>query len=96
MLKEVVDLKSNANEGASSKQSDFSIDHILNRAGNVNLRCDTIRPRINLSDECNEFKHNFTNECLPMFSWLNYTRYKPPKFSSKFFAAIQEIFKLKI
>lgn len=79
------------------KQSDFSIDHILNRAGNRNNKCDNLIMNKNLlyhnyntesnsSDESNSYPNNFT----PMFSWLQYTRYRPPKLPSKVFV-INEI-----
>ncbi|KAL5283774.1 hypothetical protein ACFFRR_006195 [Megaselia abdita] len=53
--------------------SDFSIDYILNRAG-VNS-CITIPDRIKHED--NSFEP--INYRMPMFDWLQYTRYKPPR-----------------
>lgn len=58
--------------------SDFSIDYILNRAG-MNS-CLTIPERIKRED--NSFEP--INYHMPMFDWLQYTRYKPPKLQSKF------------
>lgn len=73
------------------KQSDFSIDHILNRAGTQNnMKCDNLIVNKNLfhnyhnNAECttSDESNNFTN-CAPMLSWLQYTRYRPPKLPSK-------------
>lgn len=57
--------------------SDFSIDYILNRAG-VNS-CITMPERI--KTESNTFEP--INYHVPMFDWLQYTRYKPPRLQSK-------------
>lgn len=62
------------------KQSDFSIDHILNRAG----------AGISNSPEkyiqCPSFYNKNLNKFnSPSLDWLHYTRYHPPKLPSKFF-----------
>lgn len=62
----------------TSKSSNFSIDHILNKAG---------ENRYKVSDNSvleNHFSNKYTNDLLPMFSWLQYTRYRPPKLTRKY------------
>ena len=86
--------------------SDFSIDYILNRAGqqyigtnaslsilqrikmNGNLQHLNQEQRHHPYADCaprNDLEHKMdTNfETLPMFDWLQYTRYHPPKLPSK-------------
>lgn len=67
------------------KCSDFSIDHILNRAGSrqiehqlddkFEMRKLENRPMNDMSDFYIENSTNFT----PILNWLQYTRYHPPK-----------------
>lgn len=72
------------------KQSDFSIEHILTRAGEDN------NPKICYNEFTNNFFQKQTlcktiiekqlsdRQCVvPMFNWLQYTRYRPPKLPSK-------------
>lgn len=65
----------------SVKSSNFSIDHILNKAGENISNCCAIS-ETNVLEE--NFPNKFSRELLPMFSWLQYTRYRPPKLTSKF------------
>lgn len=71
------------------KVSDFSIDHILNKAGgnsvkqtnqNSILDCDINSSNSSLNYEV--FDKNYCNY-TPILNWLNYTRYRPPKLPSK-------------
>lgn len=62
------------------KSTNFSIDHILNKAGeNISNCCKT--------SEKNVLHERFSSKCpselFPMFSWLQYTRYRPPKLTRK-------------
>ncbi|XP_055373717.1 homeobox protein MSX-1 [Condylostylus longicornis] len=57
------------------KISDFSIDHILNRAGE-NF-CGTNNSNINTCT-------NLMLRTAPIFDWLQYTRYRPPKLPRPF------------
>lgn len=82
-----------------SISSDFSIDHILNRAGEKFTKCqksvyeqyETISSGSSSGDEsCGD---NFMRNCcqieserfieIPNFDWLNYTRYNMPRLSRK-------------
>lgn len=61
--------------------SDFSIDHILNRAGE---RC----KRVEDCEECpkidSQTMENFyKNQTPPQFDWLQNTRYRPPRLPRK-------------
>jgi hypothetical protein len=58
----------------SLRQSDFSIDHILNRAGEQNDRF--------LRNSDISFG-NLQQMDQPIFDWIYYTRYRPPKLPSK-------------
>ncbi|KAG4075712.1 hypothetical protein HA402_003537 [Bradysia odoriphaga] len=58
------------------KSSNFSIDHILNKAGENISNCCTIN-EANVLEE--NFANKYSSELMPMFSWLQYTRYRPPK-----------------
>jgi hypothetical protein len=58
----------------SLRQSDFSIDHILNRAGEQN---DRFLRNSDISFE------NLQQMDQPIFDWIYYTRYRPPKLPSK-------------
>lgn len=62
----------NQNE-ESPKQfhSDFSIDHILNRAGNSRISSEETKTSVNYP--------------LDPYSWLQCTRYCPPKIPSEFY-----------
>lgn len=65
----------------TSKSSNFTIDHILNKAGENRSN----RYKISDNNVLEEnFSNKYTNELLPMFSWLQYTRYRPPKLTRKF------------
>lgn len=94
MFKDIIDLSGDRDErrlveymqdNNTVKQSDFSIDHILNRAGKK-LQCDNNKISSNFYRNCSEFngvdESGFSN-CAPMFSWLHYTRYRPPKLPSE-------------
>lgn len=63
----------------NNRFSNFTIDHILNRAGEKYSKLE-----INLSEKINN-NHNLNSEKMifPIFDWLNYTRYKPPKLPSE-------------
>lgn len=62
------------------KQSDFSIDHILNRAG-AGI---TNSPEKYI--QCPSYYNKNLNKFnSPSLDWLQYTRYHPPKLPSKFF-----------
>lgn len=63
------------------KSSNFSIDHILNKAGENISNCCKISEN-NVIEQ--NFSNEYSNELLPMFSWLQYTRYRPPKLTRKF------------
>uniref|UniRef100_A0A336M2H2 CSON008209 protein n=1 Tax=Culicoides sonorensis TaxID=179676 RepID=A0A336M2H2_CULSO len=71
-------MKSNNNEKVQTqKLSDFSIDHILNHAGSRKIQTsDTLEQKFNFMQrfENNTFSHNG-----PVFDWLYYTRYHPPR-----------------
>lgn len=59
--------------------SDFSIDHILNRAGE---KCTCVRKcEATVVDSERQLEPEVA---MPMFDWLQYTRYRPPKIPSKF------------
>lgn len=65
----------------TAKTSNFTIDHILNKAGETK----SDRYKVSGSSVLDEnFSNKYRNEFLPMFSWLQYTRYRPPKLASKF------------
>lgn len=63
------------------KSSNFSIDHILNKAGENISNCCKMSEN-NVLEE--SFSNKYSSELLPMFSWLQYTRYRPPKLTRKF------------
>lgn len=76
------------------KVSDFSIDHILNKAGGDNMKqpnqnsvfdCDinSSESRLKYEQSHEVFDKNYCNY-TPILDWLNYTRYRPPKLPSKF------------
>lgn len=71
------------------KQSDFSIDHILNRAGeNVRKKHEIQElPFIDQWQGCSSQYHPENSVELhshtPHLNWLQYTRYHPPKLPSK-------------
>lgn len=68
------------------KQSDFSIEHILTRAGEDNQKiCYNEITRNFFQNQCkipSEVQYS-GQQCIPMFNWLQYTRYRPPKLPSK-------------
>lgn len=70
------------------KQSDFSIDHILNKAGVKDAYgyCITdfsVHSNIGVQYHA-QSDHNECNTLVPMLNWLQYTRYRPPKLPSKY------------
>lgn len=82
-----------------SSTSDFSIDHILNRAGDrfvKNRFCNRYESGSSSGDEsnsCDNFEKNFYQNGfgeserfveIPAFDWLNYTRYNMPRMARKF------------
>lgn len=62
----------------TQNHSDFSIDHILNKAGSSSSSVNTSSQNLPTSSD-------FT---LDHYSWLHCTRYCPPKVSSEFFLSI--------
>lgn len=69
------------------KQSDFSIDHILNRAGAG------IRNSPEKFIQCPSYYNKNLNKFnSPSLDWLQYTRYHPPKLPSKFFYYLKILF----
>lgn len=64
----------------TSTSSNFTIDHILNKAGENRSNICKLSDKSVLENSLNKY----ANEFLPMFSWLQYTRYRPPKLTSKF------------
>lgn len=91
MFREIIDLSGDRDDRLADyrhdndivKQSDFSIDHILNRAGN-RMQCDS-NINSNIYRNCSGFngEESGFSRCTPMFSWLQYTRYRPPKLPSE-------------
>lgn len=69
----------------SVKCSDFSIDHILNRAGDnivehkFNGSFEIMKFENNPINEMNNFYIENTTNYAPILDWLQYTRYHPPK-----------------
>lgn len=69
------------------QSSNFSIDHILNKAGNTNAM-------VQQNNECNFEKLNNKNvntmfvksdtNFTPILNWLQYTRYHPPRLPRKY------------
>lgn len=79
---------SNDDNSVLLKQSDFSINYILNSAG------ETINNNINNKNDYDQccstsstisVRKNLKEDLRPTFTWLQYTRYKPPKLSSKLY-----------
>lgn len=75
---------------AISKSSDFTIEHILNKAGSKDhiSHSSTINRTIlpenpYLDAEYLLNAHNHQKQIAPMLNWLQYTRYKPPKIARK-------------
>lgn len=77
-----------------SSTSDFSIDHILNRAGDrfAGRRYEVISSGSSSGDESNSCDNNFERSGyveserfmeIPAFDWLNYTRYNMPRLPRK-------------
>lgn len=68
------------------KQSDFSIDHILNKAGDGEKKCDNQRLNVKDFSELSGMNRKMiadnNDQYMPMLNWLNYTRYRPPKLPS--------------
>lgn len=70
------------------KQSDFSIDHILNKAGvkdtyNFCIADFSVHNKVG-GQYGAQSNHNVCNTFVPMLNWLQYTRYRPPKLPSKY------------
>ena len=107
------------NKETMCKQSDFSIDHILNRAGENACSSECRLQTVNFYSTFNRhsYHHNHSNcssssdhesdsnpmslishtryqhvdsSNVPMFSWLQYTRFRPPKLPSKYFVRFEE------
>lgn len=69
------------NDGAAAKNhSDFSIDHILNRAGSSGNT---------VNDDSNNCESPSSNE-ENSFSWLQCTRFCPPKIPSKYLLCVHD------
>lgn len=73
-----------------TKSSDFSIDHILNKAGNVfekkpiNLNTSMDLTNRSYNDTTDKkYLLNDLNEYPPILNWLHYTRYRPPRIPRK-------------
>lgn len=73
-----------------TKSSDFSIDHILNKAGNIcetksnNLNTTMDLPNRSYNDTIdNKYLLNDLNGYPPILDWLHYTRYRPPRIPRK-------------
>lgn len=67
------------------KQSDFSIDHILNKAGAKYTYTYCTYIHNDVRDQCGtQNEHNEFKAFVPMLNWLQYTRYRPPKLPSKY------------
>jgi hypothetical protein len=75
--------------------SDFSIDHILNRAGQKLSNNDNKLDHLSINSEISSGDENceeFIQKCyrvdserfidIPNFDWLNYTRYNMPRIAS--------------
>lgn len=70
------------------RSSDFSIDHILNKAGNTNnvMMQQTIGrnfPNFNSKNLNAVFLRSETTNFTPILDWLHYTRYHPPRLPRK-------------
>lgn len=83
-------------EASSNKQntppSIFTIDHILNKAGNLKQNHSSEQYQQSIdnqsysddqSDENASFSIDKLNQYPPILGWLQYTRYKPPRLPSK-------------
>jgi hypothetical protein len=83
----------------SRTTTDFSIDHILNRAGERFNKCRQTDPYENVSssassgdDTCDNYEQKCYSKIylktqklvdIPAFNWLNYTRYNMPRLPSE-------------
>lgn len=75
------------------KPSNFSIDHILNSAGNTkdkynsNVGQLTVIDMQKFNNVKNEqyFMDSQVHQYPPILNWLQYTRYKPPRLPRKYF-----------
>lgn len=80
-----------------SGTSDFSIDHILNRAGD-RYRYEISGGSSSGDESCDNFERNcgyVENERfmeIPTFDWLNYTRYNMPRLPRRLRRERSEIF----
>lgn len=84
------------NNDMALQQSDFSIDHILNRAGKW------LETR-NQQDQDQQYSKPFADgislfpdqisdsQSLPIYNWLQYTRYRPPRSQSMYSAFYHNI-----
>lgn len=70
------------------KTSNFTIDHILNKAGENIRNCCKLSENNVLDDR---FTNQYASELIPMFSWLQYTRYRPPKLTRKLISMINSL-----
>lgn len=66
---------------SKSSTSDFTIDHILHRAGSTSVPSYVQKFEAFASDDSD-------NGVLTAFPWLHCTRYRPPKIPSKYLATI--------
>lgn len=66
-------------EVATPKLSDFSIDHILNRAGSKAVTASQVmESNLSFIEKLERKKQELTQDA-PVFDWLYYTRYHPPR-----------------
>lgn len=76
------------------RSSNFSIDHILNKAGNnsamvqqtVERNFDTLMNNKNVNAMFVKSETNYT----PILDWLHYTRYHPPRLPREYFKMPQK------
>lgn len=85
---------------SSGKQSDFSIEHILNKAGvdrngvvyhhHQRLRAKDFSELDKSASGMDRRNGGNVDEYVPMLNWLNYTRYRPPRLPSKYIQYIKD------
>lgn len=63
------------------KSSDFSIDHILNKAGSVLAKPRVTNEVFNIAstERIDRFLIDNQNSFTPILNWLQYSRYRPPR-----------------
>lgn len=72
------------------QQSDFSIDHILHRAGKwLELNHHQPPQEVHHQPIIRDHHHNVDSQTLPIFNWLQYTRYRPPRPQSMYLDIVQ-------